>query len=70
MKKDLNSPWIYNLAIATGDNPIPDTISHSTMADFEASIQSAVDAQEIPGCVLFASNRDGTSPPHPIHPRN
>lgn len=40
------------------------------MADFEASIQSAVDAQEIPGCVLFASNRDGTSPPHPIIPHN
>ncbi|KAJ4988663.1 Acyltransferase LovD 2 [Stagonosporopsis vannaccii] len=30
------------------------------MADFERAIQEAVDAQEIPGCVLFASNRDGS----------
>ncbi|KAF2630465.1 beta-lactamase/transpeptidase-like protein [Macroventuria anomochaeta] len=30
------------------------------MADFETSIQQAVDAQEIPGCVLLATNRDGS----------
>ncbi|KAG9198367.1 hypothetical protein G6514_010211 [Epicoccum nigrum] len=30
------------------------------MADFETAIQSAVDAQEIPGCVLLASNSNGT----------
>jgi hypothetical protein len=29
------------------------------MADFETAIQQAVDAQEIPGCVLVATNRDG-----------
>lgn len=40
------------------------------MADFETAIQSAVDAQEIPGCILLASNRDGTLLPHPIHPPN
>jgi hypothetical protein len=30
------------------------------MADFETAIQQAVDTKEIPGCVLYASNRDGT----------
>ncbi|KAF2999277.1 hypothetical protein E8E13_003874 [Curvularia kusanoi] len=30
------------------------------MSDFETAIQEAVDVQEIPGCVLFASNRDGS----------
>ena len=29
------------------------------MTDFEKAIQQAVDAQEIPGCVLLATNRDG-----------
>jgi len=32
------------------------------MADFETAIQRAVDAKEIPGCVLYASNRDGKFP--------
>lgn len=36
--------------------------THFEMADFEKAIHEAVDAQEIPGCVLLASNRDGT--PH------
>jgi hypothetical protein len=31
------------------------------MADFETLIQDAVVAQEIPGCALAATNRDGTS---------
>ncbi|KAF2128551.1 beta-lactamase/transpeptidase-like protein [Dothidotthia symphoricarpi CBS 119687] len=30
------------------------------MADFETTIQQAVDAEEIPGCVLLATNRDGS----------
>ncbi|KAF1933623.1 beta-lactamase family protein [Didymella exigua CBS 183.55] len=30
------------------------------MANFETAIQQAVDAKEIPGCVLLASNRDGS----------
>ncbi|KAL1650658.1 hypothetical protein SLS61_005910 [Didymella pomorum] len=30
------------------------------MADFETAIQQAVDTKEIPGCVLYASNRDGS----------
>ncbi len=37
------------------------------MAQFERDIQAAVDAQDIPGCVLFATNRDGITPyPPPI----
>jgi hypothetical protein len=32
------------------------------MTDFETAIQEAVDAKEIPGCVLYASNRDGDVP--------
>ena len=31
------------------------------MADFETAIQQAVDVQDIPGCVLHATNRDGSS---------
>ncbi|KAH6622344.1 beta-lactamase/transpeptidase-like protein [Boeremia exigua] len=30
------------------------------MATFERAIQEAIDAEEIPGCVLFATNRDGS----------
>ncbi|KAJ4353082.1 hypothetical protein N0V95_003677 [Ascochyta clinopodiicola] len=30
------------------------------MADFETAIQQAVDAEEIPGCVLLATNRDAS----------
>jgi hypothetical protein len=32
------------------------------MADFERPIQDAVAAQELPGCVMVATNRDGTIP--------
>lgn len=39
------------------------------MADFETAIQQAVDAKEIPGCVLYASNRDGNRPLQPYYPQ-
>jgi hypothetical protein len=36
--------------------------SNFTTMNLERTIQQAVDAKEIPGCVLVSSNRDGTSP--------
>jgi hypothetical protein len=32
------------------------------MGEFEETIQAAVEAQDIPGCVLLSANRDGTTP--------
>jgi hypothetical protein len=32
------------------------------MTDFETAINDAIKAQDIPGCVLVSTNRDGTSP--------
>jgi hypothetical protein len=41
-------------------------VPYRTMADFETTIQQAVDAEEIPGCVLLATNRDGSL--HDLYP--
>jgi hypothetical protein len=38
------------------------------MADFENHIQDAIAAEEIPGCVLTATNRDGTLPTSILFP--
>jgi hypothetical protein len=32
------------------------------MADFETAINDAIKAQDIPGCVLVSTNRDGILP--------
>lgn len=34
------------------------------MADFETLVNDVIAAQDVPGCVLVASNRDGTPLSH------
>jgi hypothetical protein len=36
------------------------------MADFEKAINDAIAAEEIPGCALAATNRDGTVTQKPV----
>jgi hypothetical protein len=38
------------------------------MADFESAIHDAIKAQDIPGCVLVSTNRDGISLTPSSHP--
>jgi hypothetical protein len=40
------------------------------MADFETAINDAIKVQDIPGCVLASTNRDGISPTPSLWPNH